>query len=98
MNTTDRINRKYSNQNYLSFHSPRLVCRLQITDIKVGSGPEAQLGKGVVVQWVLRRMNGYYVSASSEGDGEPFIYRVSTLVRISTRGPPLFVALCLRSC
>lgn len=68
------------------------MSRLQITDIKVGDGEVAETGKGVVVQWVLRRMNGYYVSASSEGDGEPFIYRVSELKRISRVGGISLVA------
>lgn len=56
------------------------VTRVQITDIVVGDGAAADTGKGVTFKWVMRRSNGYYVSSSSEGDGEPFIYRVSTAV------------------
>lgn len=51
--------------------------RVQITDIVVGDGGVAEVGKGVTLKWVMRRMNGYYVSSSAEGEGEPFIYRVS---------------------
>lgn len=51
--------------------------RVQITDIVVGDGDAADTGKGVTLKWVLRRSNGYYVSSSTEGGGEPFIYRVS---------------------
>lgn len=54
--------------------------RVQITDIMVGDGDAAETGKGVTLKWVLRRSNGYYVSSSTEGAGEPFIYRVSTTV------------------
>lgn len=51
--------------------------RVQITDIVAGDGPVADAGKGVTLKWVMRRSNGYYVSSSEEGGGEPFIYRVS---------------------
>lgn len=50
---------------------------VQITDIVVGDGAAAEVGKGVTLKWVMRRSNGYYVSSSAEGEGEPFIYRVS---------------------
>lgn len=53
--------------------------RVKITDIVVGDGAAAATGKGVVLKWVMRRSNGYYVSSSSEGDGEPFVYRVSNM-------------------
>ncbi|CAN0536922.1 unnamed protein product, partial [Ectocarpus sp. 8 AP-2014] len=49
---------------------------VQITDIVAGDGPVADAGKGVTLKWVMRRSNGYYVSSSEEGGGEPFIYRV----------------------
>ncbi|CAM9854581.1 unnamed protein product [Pylaiella littoralis] len=49
---------------------------VQITDIIVGDGAAAEVGKGVTLKWVMRRSNGYYVSSSAEGEGEPFIYRV----------------------
>ncbi|CAM9137392.1 unnamed protein product [Hapterophycus canaliculatus] len=49
---------------------------VQITDIVVGDGAAADVGKGVTLKWVMRRSNGYYVSSSTEGEGEPFIYRV----------------------
>ncbi|CAM9979653.1 unnamed protein product [Ascophyllum nodosum] len=49
---------------------------VQITDIAVGDGVVVEAGKGVVIKWVMRRSNGYYVSSSAEGDGEPFVYRV----------------------
>lgn len=58
------------------------VASVQITDIVVGDGAAADTGKGVTLQWVMRRSNGYYVSSSAEGEGEPFIYRVSTVVCI----------------
>lgn len=50
---------------------------MQIVDIVVGDGAVAETGKGVTLKWVMRRSNGYYVSSSTEGQGEPFIYRVS---------------------
>ena len=53
------------------------TCRVQIADIAVGDGAVAESGKGVILKWVMRRSNGYYVSSSTEGDGEPFIFRVS---------------------
>lgn len=56
--------------------TPSPLFRVQITDIEVGDGALASTGKGVSLKWVMRRSNGYYVSSSSEGDGEPFIYRV----------------------
>ena len=52
------------------------LVRVQITDIAVGDGVVVEAGKGVVIKWVMRRSNGYYVSSSAEGDGEPFVYRV----------------------
>eukprot|EP00752_Nemacystus_decipiens_P002099 g2007.t1 len=54
---------------------------VQITDIVVGDGDTADTGKGVTLKWVLRRSNGYYVSSSAEGEGEPFIYRVGDTKR-----------------
>eukprot|EP00903_Cladosiphon_okamuranus_P018778 g17275.t1 len=54
---------------------------VQITDIVVGDGGAADAGKGVTLKWVLRRSNGYYVSSSAEGEGEPFIYRVGDTKR-----------------
>lgn len=62
-----------------------MLLRVQYTDIKVGNGPEAVAGKGVVANWVMRRSNGYYVSASAEGGGEPFIYRVCVHRHLSLR-------------
>ncbi|CAM9268298.1 unnamed protein product [Ectocarpus sp. 13 AM-2016] len=54
---------------------------VQITDIVAGDGPVADAGKGVTLKWVMRRSNGYYVSSSEEGGGEPFIYRVGDAKR-----------------
>ncbi|CAN0501454.1 unnamed protein product, partial [Laminaria digitata] len=55
---------------------------VQVTDIAVGEGAAAESGKGVTLKWVMRRSNGYYVSSSSEGEGEPFIFRVGDEKRV----------------
>eukprot|EP00904_Undaria_pinnatifida_P000751 jgi/Undpi1/10677/HiC_scaffold_29.g13125.m1 len=55
---------------------------VQIADIAVGDGAVAESGKGVILKWVMRRSNGYYVSSSTEGDGEPFIFRVGDEKRV----------------
>ena len=46
---------------------------------------DANEGKTVQFQWVLRRSNGYFVDASSnygEAPGEPFIYKVGNLKKV----------------
>lgn len=64
------------------------VASVQITDIVVGDGAAADTGKGVTLKWVMRRSNGYYVSSSAEGEGEPFIYRVriASFIRQKAKG------------
>ena len=45
-------------------------------DEVVGDGPEANEGKSVQFQWVLRRSNGYFVDSSANYGSDPFVYKV----------------------
>eukprot|EP00607_Mallomonas_marina_P000752 CAMPEP_0182434440 /NCGR_PEP_ID=MMETSP1167-20130531/69834_1 /TAXON_ID=2988 /ORGANISM="Mallomonas Sp, Strain CCMP3275" /LENGTH=144 /DNA_ID=CAMNT_0024624323 /DNA_START=232 /DNA_END=666 /DNA_ORIENTATION=+ len=55
---------------------------LKYYDSKIGDGLEAEEGKTVQFQWVLRRSNGYFVDASSNYNNEPFIYKVGNLRKV----------------
>ena len=59
---------------------------VQYFDAVDGYGKEAEEGKSVQFEWVLRRSNGYFVD-SSENYGEPYIYKVGNKKKMSL--PPL---------
>ena len=60
----------------------KLPSGLTYFDYKVGDGLEAEEGKTVQFQWVLRRSNGYFVDASSNYNSEPFIYRIGNTKKV----------------
>lgn len=38
---------------------------VRVQELRVGSGPEAQKGDGVLIDYVLRRTNGYFIYGKS---------------------------------
>ena len=56
---------------------------VQYVDAILGNGEEAQEGRSVQFQWVMRRANGYFIDASSKNEAEPiYIYKVGNLNRV----------------
>lgn len=52
--------------------------RLASSDNDGYGDKQAKIGDRVNIQWVLKRSNGYYIDASSNDDGLPFIFTVGS--------------------
>ena len=59
-----------------------LLSGVKYYDEVVGDGPEANEGKSVQFQWVLRRSNGYFVDSSANYGSDPFVYKVGNLNKV----------------
>ncbi|CAM9412067.1 unnamed protein product [Phaeothamnion confervicola] len=55
---------------------------VRFTDLQEGTGPAVEEGKSLSCQWVLRRMNGYFVDSSAANNYDPFLFRVGDTRRV----------------
>jgi FKBP-type peptidyl-prolyl cis-trans isomerase len=76
------IEKSIDNTNVITTAVTKLPSGVQFFDVKVGDGNQAEVGKTVQFQWVLRRSNGYFVDASSNYNDEPFIYKVGNTKKV----------------
>eukprot|EP01035_Chromulina_nebulosa_P018502 gene18502-24219_t len=62
----------------------RLPSGVEYYDVVKGdeNGPQAEEGRTVQFQWVLRRSNGYFVDSSAKNNNEPFIYKVGNTKKV----------------
>ena len=81
-NQNTLIEKSIDNTNVITTAVTKLPSGVQFFDVKVGDGNQAEVGKTVQFQWVLRRSNGYFVDASSNYNDEPFIYKVGNTKKV----------------